>query len=83
MAPTCESRFKAPGHTAQAGEAAPLPLAPADSQSLGPHLVIYFIYGPDRLLAREAAVAIAAELDPDGSNTNLIDGRDLPFSSVA
>ena len=39
------------------------------SRSQRPHRVIYFIHGPDRLLAREAALAIATELDPDGSNT--------------
>ncbi len=72
VAPTCESRFKAPGHTAQAGEAAPLPRRPgALTGARGQHRVIYFIHGPDRLLAREAALAIAAELDPDGSNTSL------------
>jgi hypothetical protein len=30
VAPTCQGRFKAPGHTAQAGEAAPLPWRPGD-----------------------------------------------------
>jgi DNA polymerase III delta subunit len=57
--------------------------APADSQSLGPHRVIYFVHGPDRLLAREAALSIAAEVDPDGSNTSWLDGRDVSFSDVA
>jgi DNA polymerase III delta subunit len=38
--------------------------------------VIYFIHGPDRLLARQAALAIAAEVDPDGSNTSWVDGRE-------
>jgi DNA polymerase III delta subunit len=45
--------------------------------------VIYFVHGPDRQLAREAALAIAAELDPDGSNTSWLDGRDVSFSAVA
>ena len=39
--------------------------------------MIYFIHGPDRLLAREAALAIAAEFDPDGSNTTWLDGREV------
>jgi DNA polymerase III delta subunit len=45
--------------------------------------VIYFIHGPDRQLAREAAHAIAADLDPDGSNTSWLDGRETSFSGVA
>jgi DNA polymerase III delta subunit len=45
--------------------------------------VIYFIHGPDRLLAREAALAVVADLDPDGSNTTWLDGRESSFSDVA
>jgi DNA polymerase III delta subunit len=45
--------------------------------------VIYFIHGPDRLLAREAALAIVGNLDPDGSNTNWLDGREVSFADVA
>jgi DNA polymerase III delta subunit len=45
--------------------------------------VIYFVHGPDRLLAREAALAIAIELDPDGSNTSWFDGREVSFANVA
>jgi DNA polymerase III delta subunit len=45
--------------------------------------VIYFIHGPDRLLARESALAIAAGLDPDGSNTSWLDGRETSFAGVA
>ncbi len=45
--------------------------------------MIYFIHGPDRLLAREAVLAIAAELDPSGSNTTWLDGRETSFAGVA
>jgi DNA polymerase III delta subunit len=45
--------------------------------------VIYFVHGPDRLLAREATIAIAADLDPDGSNISWLDGRECSFSDVA
>jgi DNA polymerase III delta subunit len=45
--------------------------------------VIYFIHGPDRLLAREAALAITADLDPDGSGTSWLDGRETSFAGVA
>ena len=45
--------------------------------------MIYFIHGPDRLLAREAALAIAGNLDPDGSNTSWLDGREVSFADVA
>ena len=38
--------------------------------------MIYFVHGPDRYLARESALAIAHELDPDGSNTTWLDGRE-------
>jgi DNA polymerase III delta subunit len=45
--------------------------------------VIYFIHGPDRLLARQAAQAIISELDPDGSNTSWLDGRESSLAAVA
>ena len=45
--------------------------------------MIYFIHGPDRLLARESAHTIAAERDPDGSNTSWLDGRETSFAGVA
>jgi DNA polymerase III delta subunit len=45
--------------------------------------VIYFIHGPDRLLARDAALAIAADLDPEGLNTTWLDGRETSFAAVA
>ena len=45
--------------------------------------MIYFIHGPDRLLAREAALAITTELDPDGSSTSWLDGRETSFAGVA
>jgi DNA polymerase III delta subunit len=45
--------------------------------------VIYFIHGPDRLLARQAALAIVSELDPDGANTSWLDGRESSLAAVA
>jgi DNA polymerase III delta subunit len=45
--------------------------------------VIYFVHGPDRLLSREAVLAITADLDPSGSNTTWLDGRETSFGSVA
>jgi DNA polymerase III delta subunit len=45
--------------------------------------VIYFIHGPDRLIAREAVQTIVAELDASGSNTSWLDGRETSFSGVA
>ena len=45
--------------------------------------MIYFVHGPDRLLAREAVLAIAADLDPDGLNTTWLDGRETSFPGVA
>jgi DNA polymerase III delta subunit len=35
------------------------------------------------LLAREAALAIVADLDPDGTNTSWLDGRETSFPGVA
>ena len=45
--------------------------------------MIYFIHGPDRLLAREAVLTTAAEFDPSGSNTTWLDGRETSFGGVA
>ena len=45
--------------------------------------MIYFIHGPDRLLAREATLTIAGNLDTDGSNTSWLDGREVSFADVA
>jgi DNA polymerase III delta subunit len=45
--------------------------------------VIYFIHGPDRLIAREAVLSITADLDPSGSNITWLDGRETSFGSVA
>ena len=45
--------------------------------------MIYFIHGPDRLLGRDAVLAIASEHDPSGSNTTWLDGRETSFASVA
>lgn len=44
--------------------------------------MIYFVHGPDRLLARQAVHAIATEADPDGANTSWFDGRDTPLERV-
>jgi DNA polymerase III delta subunit len=44
--------------------------------------LIYFIHGPDRFLARDAARNIASRLDPDGLNTSWIDGRESSLESV-
>lgn len=44
--------------------------------------MMYFVHGPDRLLAREAAMAISAELDPDGANTSWLDGRETSVQGV-
>ena len=49
----------------------------------GPKRVIHFIHGPDRLLGREAVLAITADLDPSGSNTTWLDGRETSFAKVA
>ena len=69
-------------HTALAGEAlyseAP-PLSPQRSVML----VIYFIHGPDRLLARQAALDIANDVDPDGHNTSWLDGRETSLAKVS
>ena len=82
VAPTCESRFKAPRHTAQAGEATPHRIRLGGIGETRGNPVIYFIYGPDRLLARESALAIAAEFDPDGSNTSWLDGRETSIERI-
>jgi DNA polymerase III delta subunit len=44
--------------------------------------MIYFIHGPDRLLARQAALAIANDVDPDGHNTNWLDGRETSLAKL-
>ncbi len=38
--------------------------------------MIAFIHGPDRLLAREAALEFSTQIDPDGLNTIWIDARE-------
>jgi DNA polymerase III delta subunit len=45
--------------------------------------VIHFVHGPDRLLARQAVQAIAAEADPDGQNTSWFDGRETSVERIA
>ena len=44
--------------------------------------MIYFIHGPDRLLARETALRIAAEVDPDGTSTSWLDGRETTIDRI-
>jgi DNA polymerase III delta subunit len=44
--------------------------------------VIYFVHGPDRLLARQAVETIARDLDPDGANTSRFDGRETDVDRV-
>jgi DNA polymerase III delta subunit len=44
--------------------------------------MIYFIHGPDRLLAREAALRIVGEVDPDGSSTSWLDGRETTIDGI-
>jgi DNA polymerase III delta subunit len=44
--------------------------------------VIAFIHGPDRLLARDAALALAANSDPDGSNTTWLDARESSVDQI-
>jgi DNA polymerase III delta subunit len=45
--------------------------------------MIYFVHGPDRLLARRAATAIVKDVDPDGHNTSWLDGRETSFSKLS
>jgi len=45
--------------------------------------VIYFIHGPDRLLARQAALNIASVVDPEGHNTNWLDGRETSLTKLS
>ena len=44
--------------------------------------MIYFIHGPDRLLARETALRIAAEVDPDVTSTSWLDGRETTIDRI-
>ena len=44
--------------------------------------MISFIHGPDRLLAREAALKIATEVDPDGTSTSWLDGRETTIERI-
>ncbi len=64
--------------TAQASEAAfNAPAGSGVSEARGYYPMIYYVHGPDRLLAREAVRRIADKVDPDGSNTSWIDGREF------
>jgi DNA polymerase III delta subunit len=45
--------------------------------------MIYFIHGPDRLLARQAAAAIVHDVDPDEVNTSWFDGRETSYARIA
>jgi DNA polymerase III delta subunit len=44
--------------------------------------LIYLIHGPERLLAREAAHAVASEIDPEGINTIWLDARETPLERM-
>ncbi len=44
--------------------------------------MIFFVHGPDRLLAREAALRIASEVDPEGTSTSWLDGRETTFDRI-
>ena len=52
-------------------------------EARGQFAVISFIHGPDRLLARESVLAIAAAIDPDGENTSWLDGREVSIERIA
>jgi len=70
-------------HTAQAEEATPLFTCPErDGTAWVGFPVIYFIHGPDRLLAREAARAVAQAADSDSSNTSWLDGRETSLDGI-
>ena len=67
-------------HTAQAGEA---PAFHVSFSRLGSVTrVIYFIHGPDRLLARQSARSIAGKVDPDGLSTSWLDGRQTTIDQI-
>lgn len=66
-------------HTAQAGEA-PAPHEVSCSWSTIP--LIYFVHGPDRLLARTAAKSLAAAADPAGLATSWLDGRQVSIERI-
>lgn len=68
-------------HTALAGEAPKRSLAIFPQKSV--LAVIYFVHGPDRLLARQATLDIAAAVDPDGHNTSWLDGRETSLSKLS
>ena len=65
-------------HTAQAGEAIPLPFAPVTSG----YDVIIFVHGPDATLARDLARTAAAEADPSGENTSWLDGKEVTLQQI-
>ena len=65
-------------HTAQAGEAIPLPVAPTGSG----RGVIVFVHGPDATLARDLARAAALEADSTGENTSWLDGKDVTLQQI-
>lgn len=56
---------------------------PADVPAKKNVVVIYFIHGPDRLLARQAALDIANDVDPDGHNTSWLDGRETSLAKLS
>lgn len=44
--------------------------------------MIYFVHGPDRFLAREAAVALVKRADPGQTNTSWLDGREVSLDRL-
>lgn len=79
LAPTCESRFKAPVHTAKAGPVSFLP----GVEIVVTAPMIYFVHGPDTLLVRRHVREITMRFDPDGVNTTRVDGRSTPPHQIA
>src|SRR5262245_16297712 len=46
-------------------------------------VVIYFIHGPDRLIARQAALDMLSDVDPEGLNTTWLDGREVSLATIS
>jgi DNA polymerase III delta subunit len=44
--------------------------------------MIYFVHGPDRFLAREAATELIQQVDPSGTNTSWLDGKEVSLDRL-
>jgi DNA polymerase III delta subunit len=44
--------------------------------------MIYFVHGPDRFLAREAATGLVMKVDPSRTNTSWLDGRETSLDRL-